>query len=101
MRPQTPQEYQFAADTSAFVRMLESHLSSVQQLKKQTAIPGVRFTFPSSRSSPTTAKPRSSQLFDDEYAEMVRQRRKAINFRPRFDPTGVQQLCGQALAELS
>ncbi|CAO2657049.1 Nn.00g058520.m01.CDS01 [Neocucurbitaria sp. VM-36] len=100
-RPQTPQEYQFAADTSAFVRMLEAHLASVKLLKEKTGVPAVRFTFPSPPTSPTLSKPRNSHLFDEESAEIVRQRRRTVRFRPRFDPTSVRLLCSEALAELS
>ncbi|KAJ4372473.1 hypothetical protein N0V83_004247 [Neocucurbitaria cava] len=97
----TPQGYQFAADTSAFVRMMEAHLASVKQLKQKTAIPGVRFTFPSPPISPATSKPRNSHLFDNATAEAVRQKRRTVTFRPRFDPSSVQRLCTEALAEIS
>ncbi|KAH7076421.1 hypothetical protein BKA63DRAFT_532596 [Paraphoma chrysanthemicola] len=38
-RPQTPEEYQFAADTAAFVHMLRGHLAKVQDLKNKTSVP--------------------------------------------------------------
>lgn len=102
-RPQTPQQYRFTADTAAFVRRVQGHLASVQELKEKTSVPAVRFMFsprPSPRPSPTMSKPRTSHLFDDEDAETVRQGRRVIKFRARFDPSSVQKLCSEALAEL-
>tara|TARA_R110002003_G_scaffold126_41_gene11787 strand:+ start:8058 stop:8498 length:441 start_codon:yes stop_codon:yes gene_type:complete len=102
-RPQTPEEYLLAADTAAFVQMLRGHLSSVQELKRKTSVPSVRFQFPSPRVSPTTSKPRSDHLFDDESAALdsIRRNRRSLTFRPRFDPSSVQRLCSEALAELA
>ncbi|KAF1840419.1 uncharacterized protein K460DRAFT_323047 [Cucurbitaria berberidis CBS 394.84] len=101
LRPQTTHEYQLAADTSVFVRMMEGHLASVQELKEKTDVPVVHLTFPSPRLSRTISTPRTSHLFNDKDAEVVRQSRRAIKFRPRFDPTSVQRSCSEALAELS
>ncbi|EAT88417.2 hypothetical protein SNOG_04657 [Parastagonospora nodorum SN15] len=41
-RPQTPEEYQFAADTAAFVRMVRGHLMDVRTLKQATDAPSLR-----------------------------------------------------------
>jgi hypothetical protein len=102
-RPETPEEYQFAADTAAFIRMVRDHLSNVRDLKKQTSVPAVRFTFPSPLPSPKSRM--TSRVFDDEAGreamDMVRRERMTRKWRPRFDPEEVQRLCGEALAELA
>jgi hypothetical protein len=102
-RPQTPEEYQFAADTAAFIHMVRGHLSNVRELKKQTSVPSVHFTFPSPLPSPKSRM--SSRVFDDEVGreamDMVRKERMTRKWRPRFDPEEVQRLCGEALAELA
>jgi hypothetical protein len=95
-RPQTPEEYQFAADTAAFVRMVRSHLSDVRLLKQGTNAPQVRFRFSSEMSSPVKSRVNSS-VFD---GEEVRRERMTRKWRPRFDPGETQRLCGEALAEL-
>ncbi|KAF2025225.1 hypothetical protein EK21DRAFT_76931 [Setomelanomma holmii] len=101
-RPQTPEEYQFAADTAAFVGMVRGHLANVLDMKRKTSVPSVRFNFPTPRASPAMSKPRSDHLFDDDSdaLEVVRRNRRSLRFRPRFDPSSVQQLCNEALAEL-
>lgn len=101
--PKTPQEYRFAVNTVTFVRRVQGHLASVQQLKEKTSVPAVHFMVapqPSLRTPPTTSKPRNSHMFESEDAEAVRQRRRTIKFRARFDPSSVQKLCSEALAEL-
>jgi hypothetical protein len=102
-RPQTPPEIKFPADTSSFVGMLESHLVSVRDLKVKTGVPAVRFTIPSQQPSPTRPKlraSRSSLVLDDAEMEVLRQQRKSITWRPRFDPESTRRLCKEALAEL-
>lgn len=98
--------------------MLENHLVDVRAQKKRTEVPTVRFCVPLSRPSPTKS-PRLSRAFggvgvnaegkgrgkeeeeDKELAmERVREMRRGIVFRPRFDPEGVRRLCSEALAEL-
>jgi hypothetical protein len=102
-RPQTPVEYQFAADTAAFVRMVRCHLSNTRTLKQGTTAPSVRFRFSSEVSSPVKSR-MGSRLFDDEQArealENIRKERMNKTWRPRFDPSETQRLCGEALAEL-
>lgn len=105
-RPQTPQQFYFSANIASFVRMLDRHLANVREQKHKTSVPTVRFTMPSPRPSPTKATSHRQcssvdSLQDDEAAmDAIRQRRRNIKFRPRFDPTSVQRLCNEALAEL-
>ncbi|KAH3968786.1 hypothetical protein HBI56_125880 [Parastagonospora nodorum] len=98
-RPQTPEEYQFAADTAAFVRMVRGHLMDVRTLKQATDAPSVRFRFSSDMSSPVKSRA-GSRVFDGEMEEVKRRERKNMSWRPRFDPSETQRLCGEALAEL-
>jgi hypothetical protein len=101
--PQTPPEIKFPAGTSSFVSMLESHLASVRDLKVKTGVPAVRFTVPSPQSSPTRPKlraSRSSFALDDAEKDVLRQQRKSMTWRPRFDPESTRNLCKKALAEL-
>jgi hypothetical protein len=87
--------------------MIEGHLADVREQKYKTSVPTVRFTMPSPRPSPTKATRNSRSLSvhsvdaDEEAAmDAIRERRRNIKFRPRFDPTSVQRLCNEALAEL-
>ncbi|KAF1912519.1 hypothetical protein BDU57DRAFT_522852 [Ampelomyces quisqualis] len=98
-RPSTPEEYQFAADTAAFMRMVRGHLANVQDLKHQTGAPAVRFDLPD---QPAQTKSRTScRVFaEDEVRENVRRERDTRTWRKRFDPSETQRLCGEALAEL-
>ncbi|OAL07318.1 hypothetical protein IQ06DRAFT_198010, partial [Phaeosphaeriaceae sp. SRC1lsM3a] len=68
-RPSTPEEYQFAADTAAFVRMVRTHLADVQMLKGQTGAPAVRFLNLSPAPSRAT-----SRVWDDKDGEEVREK---------------------------
>ncbi|KAJ4989209.1 hypothetical protein SVAN01_05288 [Stagonosporopsis vannaccii] len=106
-RPQTPQQFYFNANIASFTRMLDSHLRDVRAQKLRTGVPTVRFCMPSPRTSPTKS-PRLSRGFaanaddagEEEARQKVREMRRKIVFRPRFDPEGVRRLCGEALAEL-
>ena len=107
-RPQTPQQFYFSANIASFVSMIEGHLANVRERKHKTSVPTVRFTMPSPRPSPTKATRNSRSLSldvidADEEATMdaIRESRRNVKFRPRFDPTSVQRLCNEALAELS
>jgi hypothetical protein len=103
-QPRTPEEFQLPTGTSAFVGMLEGHLASVRDLREKTGVQGVRFAFPTPEPSPIKLKLRSSrtsQMLSDEDRENLRQKRRKMTWRPRFDPTSVQKLCSEALAELS
>ncbi|KAF3046478.1 hypothetical protein E8E12_010011 [Didymella heteroderae] len=109
-RPQTPQQFYFTANISSFVRMIEAHLADVRDQKHRSSVPTVRFNMPSPRPSPTKAKAtwnreRRPTTVDDEEGEdaamqAVRESRKNVTFRPRFDPSSTQKLCNEALAEL-
>lgn len=106
---QTSHHYPLPPAAASFLPLLESHLSSVRELKQKTSVHGVRFTFPSAPSSPvamssstSSMKARGSHLCDDDdAAEAIRQSRRTRVFRERFDPEAVRRLCGDALAELS
>ncbi|KAH7408343.1 hypothetical protein DE146DRAFT_371406 [Phaeosphaeria sp. MPI-PUGE-AT-0046c] len=99
-RPSTPEEYQFAADTAAFVRMVRTHLADVQMLKAQTSAPVVRFSY----FSPVPSRAVSRVLDEkdgEEVKEKVRRDRVTRKWRKRFDPSEVQRLCAEAEAELN
>lgn len=110
-RPQTPQQYYFSSNIAAFVRMLEAHLADVRLQRHRTSVPSVRFTMPSPRPSPTKASAARHGRFaslggevadaDEVAMDLVRERRRNVRFRPRFDPKSVRRLCGEALAELA
>jgi hypothetical protein len=97
-RPSTPEEYQFASDTAAFVRMVRGHLQNVQDLKRQTGVPVVRFDV--NENVVVKERVRSRVWEDDEGKERVRRERGARKWRKRFDPEETMRLCGEALAEL-
>ena len=87
----------------AFVRMVEGHLASVRTLKETTGVRGVRFAFPTPSPSPTKSwfrDSKSSPLSEEEERENLREKRRKVTFRPRFDPESVRKLCNDALAEL-
>jgi hypothetical protein len=100
-RPSTPEEYQFAADTAAFVRMVRGHLANVRNLKHTMSPLSVRFAFLSPAPSPQVRMSGHLASEADEAMEMVRRGRRERKWRERFDPSDVQRLCGEALAELS
>ncbi|KAH6637953.1 hypothetical protein C7974DRAFT_151259 [Boeremia exigua] len=104
-RPMTPQQFYATANTAAFARMLDAHLADVRAQKRSAGAPTVRFqavpASPTSPTSPRASMKAASREVDLESArEAVRERRRNVRFRPRFDPTGVQKLCCEALAEL-
>jgi hypothetical protein len=103
-RPKAPHDFQLPSGSSAFVGMLEGHLASVRDLKDKTGAHGVRFTIPAPQQSPTQLKrrgSRSSPILSDEGRENLRQKRRNITWRPRFDPESVRKLCNEALEELA
>lgn len=105
-RPVTPQQYYFAANVAAFVRLLEAHRADVCAQKEKAGVPSVRFACLEEplRKEPELVKTRVSRDGGreeaEETAERRRERRKNVVFRPRFDPEGVRRLCGEAMAEL-
>ncbi|KAL1794809.1 hypothetical protein ACET3X_006625 [Alternaria dauci] len=89
--------------TPAFVRLVEGHLASVQALKETTGVRAVRFAFPTPSPSPTKSwfrDSKSSPLSEEEERENLREKRRNVTFRPRFDPESVRKLCNDALADL-
>lgn len=97
-----PKQQQLSADLSAFVSMVQMHLASVRELKETSTLPSTRFSFSRSRSSTMSSRPasRNSSNLDESEMSRLRWTRKSINFRPRFDPASVRQLCNEALSEL-
>lgn len=95
-------EEQFSADLSSFLSMVRMHLDSVQELKEAAVAPSSRFSFSRSRSSTLSSRPgsRASSNQDEPEMDRLRWARRSVNFRPRFDPSSVRQLCSEALAEL-
>lgn len=85
--------------------MLEAHRSDIRAQKEKTGVPTVRFAMPSPRPSPVKTR-WSRELGDgeerdgEEAMEKVREMRRNVMFRPRFDPESVRRLCGEAMAEL-
>jgi hypothetical protein len=104
-RPQTPQQFYLTASIASFVRMLEGHLAGVREQKAKTRVPSVRFALPEPSAMKATGHVRSVsiQSVQNDEADMdaIRQNRRNMKFRPRFDPTSVRRLCNEALAELS
>ncbi|KAF1946335.1 hypothetical protein EJ02DRAFT_500158 [Clathrospora elynae] len=105
--PCTPQNVniRFPPDTAAFVSMLDGHLASVREMRGMTSVGGgARFTFSTPKTSPVKAsfrESRKSQVCGGEgEVDGVRQKRKLLQSRPRFDPEAVRKLCRDALAEL-
>ncbi|KAL5121314.1 hypothetical protein ACEQ8H_000782 [Pleosporales sp. CAS-2024a] len=96
-RPQTPEEYQFAADTAAFVRMLRTHLADVRTLTQGTNAPVVKFRSTGEVHGEVQSRAVASGALDGEER---RKERRTRTWRPRFDPRETQRLCGEALAEL-
>jgi hypothetical protein len=43
---------------------------------------------------------REGEEAEEAAAELRRERRRNVVFRPRFDPEGTRRLCGEAMAEL-
>jgi hypothetical protein len=108
-RPVTPQQYYFSANVAAFARLLEAHRADVRAQKERAGVPVVRFASleESARTSPELVKTRWSRdggrevdEGEEEAAELRRERRRNVVFRPRFDPEGTKRLCGEAMAEL-
>lgn len=95
-------EENFSSDLSSFLGMVRMHLTRVQELKADSVVPTVRFSFSRSRSSTSSSRPvsRDSSNYDASERNSLRWARKSVNFRPRFDPTSVQKLCTEALSEL-
>lgn len=94
-RPTSPapswHEKKLSADLSAFVGMVKNHLAGVRSLKESH----------SSRNSPSNSRPASrNSTHRDSGMEGIRRQRRTLIFRSRFDPTSVQKLCAEALAEL-
>ena len=100
--PKSVAEVQLPPGTSSFVEMLQNHLASVSALKESTSVHGVKFSFSTPSGSPTKSQFRSARAGDLSYEqrEDLRQRRKRLAWRPRFDPASIRKLCDEALAEL-
>ena len=94
------------AQFKSFLDMVRSHLASVRELKNApvpTPFPiplhrGVRAR-PQTRASSKSRDPKD-WLDDENETGKMRERRKNMVFRKRFDPRAIQELCDQALAEL-
>ncbi|KAL5373223.1 hypothetical protein PMIN06_006840 [Paraphaeosphaeria minitans] len=93
-------EDRFSTELFALLPMLHAHLRSVKQMKSD--IPTLRGSFSRSRNSTWSSRPQSrdSTGSDESELDQLRSTRKNLNFRPRFDPTDIQRLCNEALAEL-
>jgi hypothetical protein len=94
---------QFSADVYAFVTMVEVHLASVRVLKEAATTPTHRYSYsrPLSSIIPSTRVGRDSVLYGDAAGmESLRQNRKSVTVRPRFDASSIQALCQAALSEL-
>jgi hypothetical protein len=88
-------EEKLSADISGFVDMVKSHLAGVHSLKESHSSPS------QSRNSPANSRPASrNSMHNDIGMDSIRARRRTMTFRPRFNPSSVQKLCSEALAEL-
>ncbi|EUC32381.1 hypothetical protein COCCADRAFT_98869 [Bipolaris zeicola 26-R-13] len=102
VRPEPVAKVHFPLGTSTFVGMLQGHLTSVLTLKESTGAHDSKFTFPNPSASPTKSQlkfPRTSDL-PQHQKEELRNKRKQMAWRPRFDPGSIRKLCDEALAEL-
>lgn len=99
-----PSQDAFFANIASFARMLEGHLADVRSLRDKASVPTVHFTTPSPQVSPKGLglRPvsRDSSACAESTGETIRQRRRTVVFRARFDPESVRQLCREAMAEL-
>lgn len=90
-----------SAPTVSFTQMMQSHLAGVRALKGTT--PTYYRSASYSRTSPFGSR-RASRDFSisqlDTEMDRIRLQRKNMSFRPRFDPTGVRNLCADALDDL-
>ncbi|KAF3001980.1 hypothetical protein E8E13_007724 [Curvularia kusanoi] len=107
-RPQTPQQIYFTANIASFVRLLEAHRADVRVQKDKAGVPAVRFVMPEPRTSPVRTRwsrgAGGEEVVDEaeeDALERIREMRKNVRFRPRFDPESVRRLCGEAMAELT
>jgi hypothetical protein len=96
-------EEQTSIDLSTFKDMIRSHLHEVRTQKLSAVVPSVRFS--TSRDSIISSRPTSRDLSSrssqyESEMESVRDARKRLTFRPRFDPTSVRKLCDETLHEL-
>ncbi|KAL1603669.1 hypothetical protein SLS60_005257 [Paraconiothyrium brasiliense] len=93
-------EEQFSAELFALLSMLHTHLRGVKQLKSTLSNP--RMSFARSRTSTWSSRPesRDSSACSEYEMDQLRSMRKTLSFRPRFDPSNIQKLCNEALAEL-
>lgn len=99
-RPQTPLEHELTPESTDFVRMIENHIQSVRDLKEKSGAAPKRYSMTTRPVSFSASKFRASQTFDDKDGDIVRETRRKMKFRPRFDPTSIQALCNEALEEL-
>ncbi|KAF2682546.1 hypothetical protein K458DRAFT_60428 [Lentithecium fluviatile CBS 122367] len=95
-------EGRFSAELISFIAMIKTHLDNVRQLKETPVAFNVRFSVTRSRSSTASPRPisRDSSSSHESEVEGARWARRAVNFRQRFNPESVRQLCNEALAEL-
>jgi hypothetical protein len=101
--PQSFHAEQFSADLYAFATMVQLHLASVRELKEAATTSTYRYSV-SRLQSPTLPSRRGSRDLglrgDPAGMENLRQGRKSMAFRARFDPSSVQELCQEVLSEL-
>ncbi|KAF2874962.1 hypothetical protein BDV95DRAFT_603740 [Massariosphaeria phaeospora] len=99
-------EDKLSTGVSSMLRMVQMHLTNVRELKETPPAPIFRFSYSRSRSSTLSStlssRPvsRDSTNSSDAEVDQLRWSRRTVNFRPRFDPTSVRDLCSQALSEL-
>ncbi|KAF7567489.1 hypothetical protein A1F96_07009 [Pyrenophora tritici-repentis] len=99
-KPAPRQPARLPPSTPSFIVMVKGHLASVRGLKDNTVIRGVRFA----NDSPTPSPKTTNFRFRDSASvdrETLWQRRKKVPVRKRFDAESCQQLCRDALAEIS
>ncbi|KAF2013321.1 hypothetical protein BU24DRAFT_424334 [Aaosphaeria arxii CBS 175.79] len=94
------EEERLSKDMSSFISMLKAHIASVRELKEVSTEPNARWSFYGQRNSIGTRPTSMSANHDQATMEQIRQQRRSVCFRPRFDPMSVRMLCKDALSEL-
>ncbi|KAH7123877.1 hypothetical protein B0J11DRAFT_435343 [Dendryphion nanum] len=100
-RESSAERRQICANLSSFTTMIKAHLTGVRALRNTPVAPLQRWSFSRSRSSTISSRPESRDSNDDVPSwDKIREERKHVTFRPRFNPASVQSLCRDAINDL-
>ena len=93
-------EEQFFADLCAFISLVQAQLQSVRELRTAaTPEGGFRSRSSTLRSRPNSRGSSSTASESESEMEQIRWARRQVEWRPRFDPSGIRKLCSEALLE--